>query len=303
MKLRALSGLVAAIEEGSLRSAARRLDLSQPALTKLIRELETEVGASVLQRSTGGVFPTAQGKALYDHARRILHEVDEAKTEIDQLSGRMTGELTIAGVPLSLVVLIPEAMRTFCREYPDIQLRLREELYIAHLELLRSGVADIAVGPIPGGLPIGEFEAEPLMPIELAVIAGRDNPLAEATSLKQLAGARWVYTSLTGKSSYARMLFERNGLTAPPAAAIANSTLAMAGLISQGDYIGLMPMKLARHPAAGHFLKVVPIEEGPLEMTLGAIVRRQSSLKPSVRHFITHLQQAVQRINAADAAG
>jgi len=288
--------LVAAIEDGSLRAAARRLGISQPAVTKLVRELERDVGAPLLQRSTGGVFATAQGKVLCEHARRAMRELEDAKEQVDQLSGRMMGELSIAAVPLAVVALIPEALRTFGREYPDIQVRIREELYIAQLSLLREGAVDMLIGPIPNGLAAGEFEVDELIPIEMAVVVGRRNPLARARSLKQLAGARWVYTSPTGKASYARRLFEQNGMTAPVPAAMVNSTLVLTTLVSEGDYVGLMPMPLAMHPAAASFMSVVPIREGHLAMTVGTIVRRGASLKPAVRHFVAHLHRAAQQV-------
>src|SRR5262249_33748752 len=106
VKLRSLFALVAAIEDGSLRAAARRLHISQRAVTKRVRELERDVGAPLLQRSTGGVFATAQGKVLYEHARRAMRELDDAREEVSQLSGRMIGELSIAAVPIAVVMLI-----------------------------------------------------------------------------------------------------------------------------------------------------------------------------------------------------
>jgi len=302
VKLRSLIALVAAIEDGSLRAAARRLGISQPAVTKLMRELERNVGAPLLQRSTGGVFATAQGKVLYEHARRAMHELDDAKEQIDQLSGRMLGELSIAAVPLAVVSLIPETLRTFSREYPDIQLRIREELYIAQLAPLREGIVDMLIGPIPDGLPAGEFEVQKLIPIDMAVVVGKGNPLARVRSLKQLAGGRWIFTSPTGKASYARRLFEQNGLAAPAPVVIVNSTLVLTTLISEGDYVGLMPMPLAVHSAAADFMSVVPIKEGHLAMTIGAIVRRGATLKPAVRHFIAHLHRAAQRVRTSRSA-
>jgi LysR family transcriptional regulator of abg operon len=296
LKLAALQTLIVAIEEGSLRGAARRLGLSQPAITKAVRELERSVGAPVLERSTAGVFPTAQGKVLVEHARRAMRELDDAQEQIDQLGGRMIGELGVGAVPLAVMLLIPETMRTFGRDYPDIQLRVREELYIAQLTLLREGEVDVVVGPIPDNLPPGEFEVEELMPIEMAVVVGKGNPLARTRSLRQLATARWVFTSLTGKSGYARQLFELHGLTPPMPAAVVNSTLALLALLTQSDYVGLMPMQIAQHPLAAQFMTVVPIKEGHLPLTLGAIVRRGALLKPALRHFVAHLHRAAVQV-------
>jgi len=299
MKLTALNALVAAVEEGSLRAAARRLGLTQPAVTKMVRELERELGAPLLQRSTTGVMPTAQGKILHARATAATRELDEAVQQIGQMGGRMVGELSIGAVPLALLVLIPEAVRTFGKEFPAMMLQLREELYIAQLTLLRQHAVDVAVGPIPDNLPQGEFHVEALMPIEMAVVVGRGNPKAKARSLKQLADSRWVYTSLSGHTGYARTLFERHGLTPPLPAAVVNSTLGLMSLISHGDCVGLMPWPIATHPAAAPFMTVVPIKEGPLALTLGVITRADAMLKPAVRHFVAHLHRAAGHVPGA----
>ena len=303
MKLAALNALVAAIDEGSLRGASRRVGVAQPTLTKLVRELERELSTTLLQRSTTGVVATAQGKVLYEHARAASHELSQAVDLIRQLGGQMAGSLSVGAVPLAVMLLIPEAMRTFGREFPDIQLHVREELYIAQLGNLRKGDVDIALGPIPDDLPAGEFHAEALMPIDMVVVVGKGNPLAKARSLRQLADARWVYTSLSGHTGYARMLFEKHGITPPKPAAVVNSTLGLLSLIGQGDCVGLMPMQIANHPAAAAFMSKVPIKEGHLDLTLGVIARGDAMLKPVVRHFIAHLHRAaLHRRGAVGAA-
>ena len=102
MKLAALNALIAAVEDGSLRAAARRVGVSQPALTKMLRELERELSTTLLVRSTTGVVPTAQGRALYERACTVTRELGQAVEEIEQLSGRMVGELSIGAVPLEI---------------------------------------------------------------------------------------------------------------------------------------------------------------------------------------------------------
>lgn len=292
MKLSGLQALVAALEEGSLRGGARRLGVSQPAMSKSLRELEKDVGAPLLLRSTTGVTATAQGRVLYEHACVVARELGSARQTIAQLGGKMSGQLCVGAVPLAVLVLIPETMCTFGRAYPDIQLRLREELYMAQLTLLRAGEVDIVLGPIPEGLPFGEFHVEPLLPIEMAVVVGKHYPLAHCRSLAELQSARWVFTSASGHSGYAKLLFERHGLQAPQPVAMVNSTLGLYALIAGGDCVGLMPMPIATHPAAMAFTHIVPIQEGHLKLTLGAIVRQESLLKPMMTHFLSHLHRA-----------
>lgn len=298
MKLTALRALIEAIETGSLRSAARKLGVSQPALTKMVRELERELGAPLLERSTTGVLPTAQGRILYARALAATHELDEAAQQIGQMGGKMVGELSVGAVPLALLLLIPEAVRTFSREFPAMMLQLREELYVGQMTLLRQREVDLVVGPVPENLPAGEFHVESLMPIEMAVVVGRGNPKARAKSLAQLQDSRWVYTSLSGHTGYAKVLFDRHGLTPPAPAAVVNSTLGLMSLISHGDCVGLMPMPIATHPASAPFMEVVAIQEGPLPLTLGVMALAAGVLKPAVRHFISHLHRAVAQVPA-----
>jgi DNA-binding transcriptional LysR family regulator len=300
MKLTSLRALVAAIDEGSLRSAGRRLGVTQPALTKLIRELERELSTTLLVRSTTGVVATAQGMVLYERATAAERELSHAVEQIRQLGGRMAGSLTIGAVPLAVMLLMPETLRTFSAEFPDIQLRILEELYIAQLTRLRKGEVDIALGPRPEGLPPGEFVVETLMPASMVIVVGKGNPLARARSLRELAEAPWVYTGASPEAGYARLLYERNGLKPPPAAALVNSTLGLLSIIGGGNCVGLMPYQIAMHPFAQQHLQIVPVVEGPLKLELVALARADASLKPAVRHFMAHLHRAAHHLGAAN---
>ncbi|MEY2953456.1 MAG: hypothetical protein RLZZ401_1543 [Pseudomonadota bacterium] len=296
MRLSALQALVTAIDDGSLRNAARHLGVSQPALTKMVRELERELAAPLLVRTTQGVLPTAQGKALYAHALRVTRELGSAVDEIAQLSGRMSGELAVGAVPLAVMLLIPETLRTFGREFPDIRLRVSEELYIAQLQRLRKGEVDVAVGGIPAGLPSGEFVAEKLMDTSMVVVVRKGSPRARARSLQDLADAKWVYTGASSDDGYAKILFAAHGLAAPPVGAVVNSTLALLSIVATGDFVGLMPEQITLHPLAVQYLAVVPVRERGLPLTVGAIVRSDSVVSPAVRHFIAHLHRAAHHV-------
>ena len=85
----------------------------------------------------------------------------------------MRGELNVAAVPVAMMLLMPETLRTFSRAYPDIRLRVSEELFVEQLQKLRNGQVDLVVGGIPEGLPSGEFIAEELMPTSMIVVARR----------------------------------------------------------------------------------------------------------------------------------
>jgi LysR family transcriptional regulator, regulator of abg operon len=297
MKIANLQALVAAIDHGSLRNAARKLGMSQPALTKSIRDLETELGAPLLQRSSKGVFPTAHGQALNQHALVVLRELATAREQLRQLSGNLGGELSIGAVPLAVMLLIPETLRTFGREFPQVHLRVSEELYMAQLQRLRKGEVDVAVGGVPEGLPLGEFRIEPLMKTRMVVVVKRGSSLSRAQSLMELAGAKWVYTAANSQEGYARQLYESHGLAAPHIGAVVNSTLALLSLVTSADYVGLMPEQITQHPTLSSLLSVVPVREKGLPLEVAAMVRSDTALNPITKHFIAHLHRAVHQLS------
>ena len=134
------------------------------------------------------------------------------------------------------MLLIPETLRTFSREFRHVHLHIREELYIEQLMNLRRSDVDVAVGPSPEQLPQGEFHIEALLPVSMVVVVRKGSSLAQATSLEELRSARWVYTGLSGVTGYARRLFEHHGLQPPAVGATVNSTLGLLSLskMSQG---------------------------------------------------------------------
>jgi len=233
---------------------------------------------------------------LYEHALRVARELSAATAEINQLAGTMSGELKIGAVPLAVLLLIPETLRTFGKEFPDIRLRVGEELYIAQLQKLRSGEVDITVGGIPDGLSTGEFVVEKLMDTAMVVVVRKGSPRAKAQNLSQLADAKWVYTGTSSDSGYAKLLFERNGLPPPPVGAVVNSTLALLSIIATGDFVGLMPQQIAVQPLSTQFLTVIPIAEGGLPLSVGAMIRSDSVVSPAIRHFIAHLHRAAHQL-------
>ena len=167
-----------------------------------------------------------------------------------------------------------------------------EELYVAQLQKLRGQEVDVTVGGVPGDLPAGEFVVEPLMKTVMVPTVRKGSPWMKARTLADLQSARWVFTGTTGELGYAKLLFERHGLTPPPVGAVVNSTLALMSLVATGDYIALMPLQIARQALAMNYIAIVPIEEQGYPLEVGAILRGEAALSPVLRHFIAHLHRS-----------
>lgn len=143
---------------------------------------------TLVERSSRGVAPTLQGKVLYERALNVERELAAATDAIHQMGGNMVGSLSVSAVPLAVLKLLPEAARTFGRDFPGVRLRIVEELFMAHLPRLRRREVDVAIGGVPDDLVSGEYSIEPLMTTRMVPVVRRGQSLAAATSLAELGG-------------------------------------------------------------------------------------------------------------------
>ncbi len=151
-KLRALQYFVAAAEEGSFSGAARRLEVSVPAVLKLINALERAIGTTLVERSSRGLVVTADGRAYLDACRPLLEQLDAADAAITRAGARPKGTLVV-GAPGFLIQhwLVP-AMPAFLASYPDIQVDFRAMTRLADAEPRGTDVAIVLGWPLATGL-------------------------------------------------------------------------------------------------------------------------------------------------------
>ena len=122
MDIKVLRSFVAIIEEGSFAAAARRMGVSKSMCSKMIADLEADLGTRLLTRTTRAVTPTAAGQAFHDRVAQILTQLDAAFEAVRAASSRPAGPLKVgAPVQYTLKVLKPHLMR-FMEDFPDIQL-------------------------------------------------------------------------------------------------------------------------------------------------------------------------------------
>lgn len=145
MDLKQLESFVRVAEMGSFTGAAMSLGISQPLLSRYVRQLEVELRQTFLLRTGRGVTLTEAGLVLLEHGRGILHRVAIAKEELSSTRGGLAGRVSI-GLPPSLSKLISVPLtREFLRRLPDAHLTLNEGFSVMMHEGLRSGRLDMAV--------------------------------------------------------------------------------------------------------------------------------------------------------------
>lgn len=145
MDIRQLKYFAAVIDTGSLSKASDRLAISQPSLSQQVANMEGELGTQLLLRSASGVRPTEAGKTLYRHARTILRQVDQMRTEVTSGERSEVGQVAV-GLPTSVSAALAVPLFARLRErYPGIQLQLIEGMSGSLAEQLANGQLDIAM--------------------------------------------------------------------------------------------------------------------------------------------------------------
>jgi DNA-binding transcriptional LysR family regulator len=189
MELRTLRYFVAVAEELHFGRAAVRLHMSQPPLSRAIKQLEADVGATLLQRSAAGATLTPAGAALLTEARTLLDQADQARVRVAAAAGARTITVGILGDGTD-----PGATRlavAYRRRHPGIEVRIREADLTDPTCGLRAGLVDIALtrGPFDhAGLTVHELRADPM-----GAVLRADDPLAgrDRLDLADLADRRW----------------------------------------------------------------------------------------------------------------
>lgn len=148
LDLRSLRQFVVVADCGSISRAAARLNMSQPTLSRSIRNLEASRGVDLFERHGEGVSLTKFGQILYSHAVGILNDFDRATEEIKQLQGSGKASLRIAAGDLWGYVVLPSIVRNYSTNYPEVQIDIDIVSHANRLDGLRNGTYDLAFGII-----------------------------------------------------------------------------------------------------------------------------------------------------------
>jgi DNA-binding transcriptional LysR family regulator len=140
-----LKTFLAVVEHGSFSEAARMLGVSQPAVTMQVQSLESDIGATLLDRRYRRVDLTEAGRVLVPHARQMLDELACARDEIDDLTGKVTGRLTLGASTTPGQYMLPHLLGAFLRANPEVGVGIVIGDTTKVVELVESGEAQLGM--------------------------------------------------------------------------------------------------------------------------------------------------------------
>ena len=294
MKLSHIRDVLAVAEHGSLRAAARQLDVAQPAITRSIRELEDELGATLFERHAKGVRLTEMGEAFVRRATTVDTELRRARDEIAQLKGRHQGEVSVVMSSGPSVALLPSAFAAFHRRYPDVVLKLSENFFPAIQGDLAAGRIDFYVGPVEAPLAMPQFAMDQLYENTRAVLARKGHPLVGKRSLADLAGARWVRATLSagGSDSVFESMFEAQGLPVPRVTLHARSNLHTLLAVANSDLLAIVPRQWAELPVVASLFDRIELDHALPASPVYLVRRHEMPLTPLAERFSDLVRRA-----------
>jgi DNA-binding transcriptional LysR family regulator len=180
MQFQQLAYFVAVAETRHFTHAAERMQVAQPSLSQQVRALERDVGAALFHRIRGNVTLTEAGETLLPIARRILAETETAYRAVRELDELGRGRVRLGATPSLCTGLLPSMLATFRRDYPGIELAIRESGSRDLQTELSEGTLDLAIVIDSRLHDDPRLSTAPLLAEELVVISAKDTPAAGA---------------------------------------------------------------------------------------------------------------------------
>ncbi|PCE32970.1 LysR substrate-binding domain-containing protein [Burkholderia ubonensis] len=296
MKYHQLKAFVTVADEGSIRAAARRLNVSPAALTKAVKELELALGVSLVVRTARGVQLTGFGQQLQVRARLIVAEMQRARDDIEQAQGATTGSVAAAITPAAAVTILPDAFCAFRRRFPVARVSFIEGFPGVALPRLHDGSLDFAVAVVVPELLAAEFDHAELYASRSLIVARNGHPLASATSLAELVDADWLMNPSPESSTQALFnCFVAHGLPVPSRIVECPSFGLAHSLMMGSDLLAAMPEQLLDVDWARDRLVVLPIRDRLPAVSVQVVTRRDSPLTPAASMLLDCLRDSARR--------
>lgn len=182
LTIQSLRGFVTLVDEGSFSAAAKRLGVTQPAISAQLKALEDHFGARLMERAEGGWRPTAAGERLYDHARQIAAAAESMETSMASRWEGLSGRLRILASTVPGECLLPKLLGDFSEAFPAVQVSLQVSDSSSVVDQLLLRRADLGVIGAEG--PFERLDLRPFATDELLLVCPSDHPLSRARSIK-----------------------------------------------------------------------------------------------------------------------
>ena len=284
MSIQKYMAFVKTVECGSFTKAAELLNYSQSGISRMIHDLEKEWNVVLLERSKSGVRLTSSGQKLLPHAENVCREYEKLQSEVDELKGLKSGLIRIGTFSSVATHWLPNIIREFQKDYPNIDYELLLGDYTEIEEWIQEGRVDCGFLRLPTKT---ELDTVFLEQDRLLVVLPEGHPLAELEKIpvSELCGEPFMLLEKGAKAEVYE-IFERSNLT-PTVHFTTWDDYAIMAMVEGGLGISVLPeLILNRIP-----YKIITRElEIPAYRNIGLAMRNRKSAALAVQRFLEYLQ-------------
>ena len=279
LNLDQLRTLIEVVNLGSFTDAAKRLHLTQPAISQQIRELENRCGLQLVERIGRRAFATPAGNELIVHGRRIMADAEQALAAVRHHKEGMAGRVRVGAGPTALMYLLPPVLRKLRAAYPDIEIIVTTGTTHSISEALLANEIDIGFTALPveaddlHAVPVRSDPMVAILPATDRTIPARMTPADVAERTLILEYQRVPHRQLS------RAWLHAGGVDVKPAMEFDNIE-AIKAAVSAGLGMSIVPAPAMTQGAPVNSVVVRPLDP-PLVRTLGLVQRRGRAQPPA----------------------
>jgi DNA-binding transcriptional LysR family regulator len=292
MELRHLRYFVVVAEEQNVTRAAERLHVSQPPLSRQIKDLEEELGVALFQRTAKSVALTAAGKIFLNEARAVLLQAEKAVQTVRAVAAGERGQLRVGYAPSLTVELLPKALRSFEGTCPGVRVSLHDLSTEECVQKLTARKLDVALTVRPSGSSMRGLAFERLITYPICCAVAVNHPLAKKRSI---ALARLRQEKLMGYSQedypeyfdWLAEIFKPNPFD-PHSVEEYDSATGLIAAVEAGRGVALVSTSMKC--LAGPRVKLLPISPALPPLVVGALTAKSTA--PLVAQFIVAVKKS-----------
>ena len=302
LKLRDLHVLFAVVHWGSMAQAARQLAMSQPAVSKVIADLEGVLRVRLLDRSSRGIEPTIYAHALLKRGNAVFDELRQGIQDIEFLADPTVGEVRVASGEILLAGLLPAAIDRLSRRHAQIVVRVvQATTSIREFRELRERKVDLVLAGIPKTFAADDLAIEHLFDDPHRVVVGAHSRWARRRKvvLAELVNEPWILpTNQQAASALITEAFKVHGLEVPQERVSAGSILLRNHLLATGRFLSVLPNSVLRYNARQWSLKALPIDLRIKPRPIAIVTLKNRTVSPVVQLFVDHLRVVAKTMSA-----
>jgi len=271
-------------EEGNIHKAAELLDMSQPAASRLLSDLEEIIGSQLFDRLPRGVRANWYGRAMIRHARIALASLSEAANEIELLKAGQTGQVNIGAISGPAISFIPRAIATVVREYPLVRIHLSVDSSDHLLEALQAGSIEMMVGRLLERHDASKFEYRRLADEPVCAVVRRNHPLLDRGEIRMndLATAAWIVPPVGSILRHRfELMFRNAGHHSPQQIIEATSPMVVTRMLEETDHLAVIARDVAEYYSACELVSILPVTLSCDMDSFGIITRKNWLLSPA----------------------